>query len=366
MNIVRYEAPHNYNRRSREAVYEWLNRAWGLGHVSPIHEQPFEPLSPAQLTVFNDKHPRPADVVDAAGLKKYLIESGDRQLQKLHPTDAAKLGEFRRILGTAFRHMVATDLPAPKRLAPSRSAWLSGTTSGRIDCYCRARRRRAIPAMLFVPTKATANATLLVHPHGKAAFIDASGNPDPLLAGLLDKGHTVLAIDTFLTGEFNLPDKPTPAPDPHIGFFPCFNRTLLAQRVHDILTAVAFLHGRDGIKSVNLVGIQVQGPWCLLARGLCRDEVSRTAVDVGDFSFAGVKDVADPMYLPGGLKYGGLPALAALSAPGELLLSTAGNFDASWVTDAYRSAGADPESRRLRIENKPVKIEQLLGGLRVE
>ncbi|HZK81606.1 MAG TPA: hypothetical protein VFC46_11075, partial [Humisphaera sp.] len=364
VSIVRYEAPHNYNRRSREAVYEWLNRAWGLGHVSPIHEPPFEPLSPAQLTVFNDKHPRPADAVDAAELKRYLIESGDRQPQELRPTDAAKLGEFRHIVGTALRHMVATDLFEPKDVgAESLGVVERNNFRAHRLLLSRAGGGEQIPAMLFLPNKATADGTLLVHPDGKAAFIDASGNPGPLLAGLLDKGHTVLAIDTFLTGEFNLPNKPTPAPDPLIGFFPCFNRTLLAQRVHDILIAVAYLHGRDGIKSVNLVGIQDAGPWCLLARGLCHDEVSRTAVDVGGFSFARVKDVADPLYLPGALKYGGLPALAALSAPGELLLSNAGNFDASWVRDAYRSAGADPESRRLRIENQPMKTEQLLAWL---
>src|SRR6185437_13425204 len=87
LNIVRYEAPHNYNRRSREAVYEWLNREWKLGRSSPVAEQPFKPLLPAQLMVFNEQHPRPADALDANGLKHLLIEAGQKQIAELRPTD---------------------------------------------------------------------------------------------------------------------------------------------------------------------------------------------------------------------------------------------------------------------------------------
>jgi hypothetical protein len=218
-----------------------------------------------------------------------------------------------------------------------------------------------IPAMLFVPKNAVGVACLLVHPAGKSGLLDKSGQPGPLLASLLNKGQPVLAIDAFLTGEFQRSQKTTLAPDPHIGFFPCFNRTLLAQRVHDILTAVAYLKARPDIKSVNLIGLQGAGPWCLLARGLCGDAVARTAVDVGSFSFNQVKDVADPMYLPGALRYGDLPALAALSAPGELLLANARTFNAAWVRDAYRSSGPTTGADKLRIENESATPEQLLA-----
>src|SRR5205085_2723157 len=73
-------------------------------------------------------------------------------------------------------------------------------------------------------------------------------------------------------------------------------------------------------KKVDLVGFESAGPWVLLARPLCGDAVARTAADVNGFRFDKVRRVDDEMMLPGELKYGGLPALAALTAPGELLM----------------------------------------------
>lgn len=364
VSIVRYEAPHNYNRRSREAVYDWLNRSWQLGSVPPIQEQPFEPISKAQLEVFNEKHPRPADAIGPTELKRVLIDGAQRQLNELRPTNVKTLFQFKQTVATALSHLVASELPRPDQVAAESLGFVE-QKDFRAERLLLSRKGggEQVPAMLFVPKNAAHKATLVVHPSGKAALLDASGQPGPLLAGLLDKGQTVLAIDAFLTGEFQNSRTPTPAPDPRIGFFPCFNRTLLAQRVHDILTAVACLQAKAGVKGVNLVGIQDAGPWCLLSRGLCFVAVDRLAVDVGPASFSNVKDVTDPMYLPGALRYGDLPTLAVLSAPGDLLLASARGFDAAWLKDAYHCAGIEPGPGNLRIENEPVSAEQLVEWL---
>ncbi len=50
------------------------------------------------------------------------------------------------------------------------------------------------------------------------------------------------------------------------GFTFGYNRSLLANRVHDILTAVAFVKGHEKTKTVDLLGIDKAGPWVLLAR----------------------------------------------------------------------------------------------------
>ena len=97
----------------------------------------------------------------------------------------------------------------------------------------------------------------------------------------------------------------------------------MAERVHDILTAVAYAKSNDKTKSIHLVGFEKAGPWVVLARGLCGDAVSRTAADVNGFRFEQVKEFDDEMMLPGALKYGGLPGLAAVIAPHELFLHNA-------------------------------------------
>jgi dienelactone hydrolase len=364
VGILRLDAPHNYNRASREAVHDWFNRWLKLGHSGPIREQPFEPVPPARLRVFDDRHPRPADALDAAGVKRLLIASARRQLEGLRPADAGKLEAFRRTVGTALRHLVASELPAPEQVQV-QSHGVHERPDFRVErlTLARAGSGESNPALLFRPRTPTGTAIVVVHPEGKSALLEKNGEPGELLSGLLHRGCTVLALDAFLTGEYHTAGKPTPAPDARIGFFASFNRTLLAQRVHDILTAIAYLRGRPGIKSVSLVGLKDAGIWCLLARGLCGDIALRIAVETGGFSFESVKEVTHPMYLPGALRYGDLPVLACLAAPGDLLISDAGRLDTGWLRDAYRSAGTKQDSERLRVEANPVTTETLLKWL---
>ena len=74
--------------------------------------------------------------------------------------------------------------------------------------------------------------------------------------------------------------------------------------MQDILLAVAYAHDR-GADKVHLVGFDKAGPWAVLARALCGDVVARTAADLNRFRFDKVTDPADPMMLPGAVKYGG-------------------------------------------------------------
>jgi len=49
--------PHNYNQVSRELMYNWMNKYLKLGQVEPVVEKPFEPVLPAELSVYDEKHP---------------------------------------------------------------------------------------------------------------------------------------------------------------------------------------------------------------------------------------------------------------------------------------------------------------------
>ena len=52
----------------------------------------------------------------------------------------------------------------------------------------------------------------------------------------------------------------TPVNKGYAGYTFGYNRPLAADRVHDILTAVAWVKGRDGVKSIDLVGFGKAGP----------------------------------------------------------------------------------------------------------
>jgi hypothetical protein len=166
-------------------------------------------------------------------------------------------------------------------------------------------------------------------------------------------------VDVFGTGELAL-DKPA-VNTQYAGYTFGYNRPLLAERVHDILTAVAFAKGHPQAKTVHVVGWESAGPWAALARALAGDAVGRTAADLDGFRFEAVRAGDDPMMLPGALKYGGLGAFAALCAPGELLLHNHRQTGTGALPPAaYRAAGTDG---RLRREAERLPAEQVVEWL---
>jgi hypothetical protein len=185
---------------------------------------------------------------------------------------------------------------------------------------------------MMQPTGGTRHtATLVV----SAGGIDelAHGEGVRLIGRLRESGQTVMAIDVLGVGEHG----PTPAEGE--GFVTTYNRTLLAERVQDVLTALVWLRSRPGIHQVNLVGEGAMGPVCLLARAMDAG-VARTAIDADGFEYELERDEPAKMRLPGMLRFGGLRAAAALATPGPLLLHhTGGALDPAWARRAYELEG---------------------------
>ncbi|MCL4195600.1 MAG: acetylxylan esterase, partial [Thermoguttaceae bacterium] len=92
--------PHNYNYQSRSAMYQWLNRHLHLGHPEPVVEPDFEPIPPAELTVWDAEHPKPAGGDDyERSLVRWITEDSARQMAALAPRDAASLDRYREVVG---------------------------------------------------------------------------------------------------------------------------------------------------------------------------------------------------------------------------------------------------------------------------
>ena len=124
---------------------------------------------------------------------------------------------------------------------------------------------------------------------------------------------------------------------------------------------MGFAHDHPQAKRIHLVGWESAGPWVVLARALAGGAIGRTAADLDGFRFEAVKANDDLMMLPGALKYGGLPAFAALCAPGELLLHNHRQTGtARLVPEAYRAAGAEG---KLRHEPERMASERVVEWL---
>jgi hypothetical protein len=287
-----------------------------------------------------------------------MVRESTDQLAARWPKTKAALSTFRRRYGPLFQQALATRLPAPDELAVvehgrtrTRTAELLKLTIGRKD------QAHRIPALLMTPREAAApeRAVLLVHPEGAARIAaDRGRRLHPVAAGLLKAGCSVLSIDCFGAGAAARYTDETP---PH---FATYNRTDVANRVQDILTALAYLSSPSDAGRAALVGLGEAGVWCLLARGLA-PEVAACAADVAKLDLNDDEAVAGRLFVPLLRKAGDLRTAAALAAPGPLFLHNAGDrFPTTWLARLYSAAGSRPALQLSRAKASAGDISQFV------
>jgi dienelactone hydrolase len=350
---------HNYNQVSRELMYDWFNDHLKLGQPKPVKERPFVPVPPKELSVYDAEHPRAKDETDAAGVRRYLTEASERQMAALAPKDAAGLGEFRRVVGTALRVMVHDTLPTADEIEAKEGPREDndGVISRRL-LLGRKGQGEQVPAVGLCRSDFDGTVVIWAHPAGKASLYK-DGKLTETARAILDRKAAILAVDVFGTGELAAGK---PAVDgKYAGYTYGYNRSLLANRVHDLLTAVAYARGHEQTRRIDLVGWESAGSWVLAARALCGDAVARTAVDMDQFLFDRVKATDDPMMLPGAVKYGGQGAFLALCAPGEVLAHNhRGTASGKMSKAAYQAAGAEAKLERPAEKWEPAKVVEWL------
>ncbi|HTM56743.1 MAG TPA: alpha/beta hydrolase family protein [Pirellulales bacterium] len=341
---------HNYNFVSREVMYHFFNKHLSLGLEEPIIEEDYKPLTTAELTVWDSEHPRPASGGDyERSLLRTMTEASDRQMAEVDPKDAASLARFRETVGAAFDVILARSLP------PADSVQLKSVGEESKGDYTLTKavlrnvpNEEEIPLVILHPQKWNKRVVLVLDEAGKSALFDAQGKPQALATGLLAAGSAVIAPDLLYQGEFLADDKPLEQspkvenPREFAGYTLGYNPALFAQRVDDVLTLVAFAKTYKGENpSIDVLGQGAAGAWAAAARAQAGTAISRLAIDTRGFRFAKLRSTRDVNLLPGSVKYGDLPALLALGAPGELWLAGEGEAEIPLVRGAYKAAGAE-------------------------
>jgi hypothetical protein len=119
-----------------------------------------------------------------------------------------------------------------------------------------------------------------------------------------------------------------------------YNHTLFAQRVHDVMTLIAFVnHDEHGTKEIHLIGTGGAGPVAAAARFQSGKVVSKAVIDTAGFRFVELKSWKDPQFLPGAVRYGDLPGLLALNAPEQLCLLGEGETVPELTARIYKIRG---------------------------
>lgn len=144
VHAVRFEAPHNYNRESREAVYAWMAR-WLQDAPADVRreERPFTPDPLPDLLVFH-RRPFPQNAVDAAQLTTNWIEAAQRQLSST-PLE---------VRARALRHALGFGIPAPASVPSVQTSRRRAVIVAGIDAELERQLRAArftVTAVDFTP-----------------------------------------------------------------------------------------------------------------------------------------------------------------------------------------------------------------------
>lgn len=345
--------PHNYNAVTRRIMYEWMNEHLDLGLDTPIVEQDWKPLTKEEYTVWNAQHPAPEG--GPAYERQLLQQLNQRDLDALHhhePTGPTEIQNYLTTVRNGWNTLIGRDLPAAEDV--QRTKGWKETQAGYLefgDILTLTTHSEQLPIISVYPKAVEWNTkvVLWIDGQGKAGMFPG-GNPHPDLLRLIDSGFSVVGVDLFGQGEFTtngkpLQQNPTVAnPRQFAGYTYCYNHTVFARRVHDILTVVAWINGDEHKpKALHAVGVNGGGILLAAARSIAGEQLEAVAVDTQNFRFDELTDWKDASFLPGAVKYGDVPTLLALSAPHKLWIGGEDTVP-KIVKTAYTAAGTPAES----------------------
>jgi dienelactone hydrolase len=269
------DAEHNYNRESREAVYRFLtNNMQGNHPASKFVETEFSLPPEEQLLAFPKGGARNlqgyADV--------FRIWKTEATLQTLSGMDAGAQRE-------ALRYTLGSEWPSrPDVAIKGTRIVLSRSGKGdRVTGYWRPGKGAPV---------------VVVHPDGSHAALR-----NEAVGRLLESGRPTLIIDPFISS-------PTRTRKERFDqYFLSYNRTEAADRVQDVLTALAFVKSEVGGRP-ELFGLGDAGIWCLFAAAVA-PIASDVIADLNGFGGSD-KDFRDRFFVPGIQRAGGLNAALKL------------------------------------------------------
>ncbi len=342
--------PHNYNYVSRAVMYMWVNKHLGLKLEEPIVEEDFQPLSRQEMSVWDAEHPKPAGGDDyERSLLQWITGDSERQMAALVPRDAAGLVRYRHTVGGAIDVMVGRGLPP---------AWALQVRSPRLQrvgrCWLRTfllantLSGEELPAVCVQPEGPARQVVVWVSRRGKQALFDPAGGLREPICRLVAGGAVVLSADLVGQGEFTPDGQPLAKArlfqDKHwkryLGYTLGYNDPLFSQRVHDVLTLVAYGKAMEPAgHHLAVAGADGAGHWVAAACAQAGPSIGRAVVDTAGFRFARLNAFDHPDFLPGGAKYHDLPGMLALYAPQPLWLAGEREVPAV-VAAAYQASGA--------------------------
>jgi len=278
LEVVQFEADHNYNQQSREAVYRFFGK-WILGQSDGkrFAERGIRPEKLQDMLVLHNRRV-PDNAVDYKALFEEWKAASCRQAEEIRD---------RNFMRERLAYALMAEWPEQ----------VNAEVKGENVVLSRPGQGDMIPG-IWIQGKGPA--ALVVHPEGAQVARNL-----PAVVRIVASSRTMLLIDAFQTGSARSPR------DRSHRHFLTFNKTDDANRVQDILTALCYLNAKTGGK-VELIGLGKAAVWALFAAAIAPVDLKLTA-DLGDFKGTD-EDFLSQLYVPGIQRAGGLKAALELTA----------------------------------------------------
>ncbi|MBN1351743.1 acetylxylan esterase [candidate division KSB1 bacterium] len=369
IEIHQFDYGHNYNRDSREAVYKWMARWLGRqADWQAVKERPFKAESSEALLAFPDDEPVPGK--NAAEIEKELLERARQFVKSSYPGTKTEIEDYKSTMGYLLANALDVKLPVSGRVIKKVLRMKGQGTSvgkeftadvfgmGRID------GKDVIPSLFLQPEKNKALKVALLHisPRGKLDCFDLEQKaPRKWVADQLQKGVSLLSIDPYGVGEFSLLSHQIER-EAQVPNFTTFNAPDLALKIHDIITAIAFLR-QSGFKEISVIGCEEAGLWSLLATSMVPRWIDCLVVDVNGFNNTDDDTYIKSFFIAGFRKAGDFSTAAALLAPKRMILHhTANRFETKHIERVYKlldaTSGLSVFENKLEIHEA---ISQITG-----
>jgi hypothetical protein len=310
---------HNYNHVSRTTMYGFMNKHFKLGFSEPVLEREFVVPKTEEITVWTGAHPKPSgDKVGAAhekALLRYWSEDSDRLLKE-NKDVVARAWEIVVGRPTAARGEMKTDLVS--REEGAGYTVLKGTVRN-------LKHNEEVPYVRVQPKAEKIGGTVVVWLSDRASEDVLEGGKQLTAATkkLIDAGVTVVCPTLYLAGAKEQPMNPVKSNDRarndwrwSASYTYGYNPSLVVHRVHDAMSIIAALQ-MDAAPDTRFVitGTDGAGVVAALAAATIKPALAGAVIDTNGFRFASLQDQWDPMFVPGAVKYGDVPALLELCAP---------------------------------------------------
>jgi len=336
--------PHNYNAVTRSGFYTFLNRHFRLGLPAPVIEHDYEPLSRAELSVWDAEHPAPAanDPDFEKRLLAWLAADSDASVERL----AATADGMAETIRPALEVLVGRSLADAGQVEWKKvdQAEFNGVrrTNGMVRNTIHGEE---VAITLLEPDAWKGDVVIWLDDRGRESLDDADGKPGAAVARLLAGGVVVVGVDLFRqTAEPPARNRTVRSDREAAAYTYGYNHPLLAQRAHDVLTVLTGLEtcqfgdlGRP--QRISLAAFGKTAPVAAAARVVAGAAISKTALDTGGFRFAELADWRDPQFLPGGGRYLDLPGFLAAHPLPLWLAGEPAPTEAEAA--AYRAFGSD-------------------------